>query len=611
MSSTGAFLCMIWDEQDARSVQTARRMGNQLKEREDSEAHCVAEHPGFRFYELNAFGARYASTPLTDSSSEFRGVIFGTVFKRSCAPTWRRLAPVPDPLVDAAARSDGRSLMHDVWGKYVAVLLSGREVFVLTDPTSLIPCFYTDYCGVTLLFFHLERLPFIDMSHFTINTGFVKRILAYDKIQNGETGINEVHELIGGQRLTIIRGRIGALEQVWDPRDFAKDSYVPRIEDAAAELRDTTDGVIRAWAKGFDSVSVQLSGGLDSSIVLSSLMNETVSAKVNAIHFVLESDDPSEQRYAEAAASHHGCELIILPRGADQPLPDVNSHPLTVRPYRHFVAPEYSRLVKSEDHHVGDAIFTGQGGDHLFLISESPLVFCDFLKTRGVTRDTLSQLLAAARLSDTSIWNVLSRSFPKMLGHAKPDSSVRAITKRRTTVSRLAFENLRIEDGFPEWARTSEGLPPVKFEQVSSLIHLFQIRDPLNKHAPREVIHALISQPLLELCLRLPTYLLCGNGISRGLARTAFSRSLPATIVQRVSKGDASRYFADQVARHRHQMVLALHDGELESLGLVSRKDVEAFLNSNEFRTHSFGRMIFLYYTVEAWLRTWKGAARH
>ena len=46
--------------------------------------------------------------------------------------------------------------------------------------------------------------------------------------------------------------------------------------------------------------------------------------------------------------------------------------------------------------------------------------------------------------------------------------------------------------------------------------------------------HPLLSQPLIETCLRIPVHLLATEGWDRAVARRAFSTDLPAEVYQRI-----------------------------------------------------------------------------
>ena len=154
--------------------------------------------------------------------------------------------------------------------------------------------------------------------------------------------------------------------------------------------------------------------------------------------------------------------------------------------------------------------------------------------------------------------------------------------------------------------RVPDGLPPGKFDQVSGLFHMIQVQERLFQPGARALVHPLMSQPLIELCLRLPVWLLSLGGVSRGLARKAFEERLPDRVRLRMTKGEATRYFIDQLRLNRSLLLETLADGELVANGIVDRKDVETFLREDQFLIHPAGRMILVYYAIEAWLRTWK-----
>src|SRR3546814_14784414 len=59
------------------------------------------------------------------------------------------------------------------------------------------------------------------------------------------------------------------------------------------------------------------------------------------------------------------------------------------------------------------------------------------------------------------------------------------------------------------------------------------------------VIPALLAQPIVETCLRIPTWDWCRGGINRAIAREAFSTALPARVIARRSKSGPERLTAE------------------------------------------------------------------
>ncbi len=598
-----AFLAMAWNEDDRDVRPVAREMAEQLKACVRSPAHIVtcsgllmADLSGSPDPSLVAVAGPRAGT---------QGAIFGTLFsqalKDGCYP---RLRSLEGDRAASLLQSGGAELITRYWGSYVALLRSPAGPVLVTDPTSAIPCFWARRGGVTVAFSHLEYCKLLDLTGLHINYRFVSALLAYDKIQNGQTGINEVSELGGGQRLHIHDTGCAA-ETLWDPRRVAADPLRLSPENAAAELKAETCAVIESWAACYDRLIVNASGGLDSSIVLSAACKSMPADRVTAVHSILDAGDSPEARYARCAAERAGCNYREISTAARRGLPDIDSHPATARPYRQFLAPDLQPAPEEVAAATTEAIFTGQGGDHLFHVSRTPKVFADFLRTSNNPLRLLPELYNAARLSGRSVWSVFAGALPAAILPAQNRAVTQALALRRTPINSAAHAQLDVADLLPHWTRDACGLPPAKFDQVNSLPHLFQVRRPLDRQGSRDVIHPLISQPLIELCLRLPTYTLCTGGRSRGLARLAFKGDVPDNILRRMTKGSASRHYMNHVALHAQQLEDALCGGALADAGLIDPDSVRAFLRHQGFRNHLSGHMVLVYYAIEAWLRTW------
>lgn len=239
--------------------------------------------------------------------------------------------------------------------------------------------------------------------------------------------------------------------------------------------------------------------------------------------------------------------------------------------------------------------------DRLRLLLQS----VDFLQARGVRRGIHAQLLRSARFSGQSIWGVLQDTLPYVVGRLPQSAILKNVEERQTSVNRHAVSAAALGSDLPIWATDPAGLPPAKFDQVTNLAHLVHMREVLDTGDPSEIAHPLISQPLIELCLRFPAYLLAANGQSRGLVRMAFAGIIPDAIRRRMTKGGASRYSVDNITANRQKILDQLANGELVKCGLIRRSDVEAFLDHDQYRLQAYGRMVRVYYVIEAWLNTW------
>ncbi|MGB3625398.1 MAG: asparagine synthase-related protein, partial [Henriciella sp.] len=180
------------------------------------------------------------------------------------------------------------------------------------------------------------------------------------------------------------------------------------------------------------------------------------------------------------------------------------------------------------------------------------------------------------------------------------------VAERVSRLNRQAQPGLEVESLLPLWARDTGQLPPAKAEQVTSLLHMIHVRAGLMPPQSLSICHPLVSQPVIELCLRLPVYLLCAGGQPRGLLRRAIKDRLPDEIRLRRSKGDASRFYMEQLTCNRTLLASTLMDGHLVGEGLLDRADIEAFFKDEGYKLHTFGRTLFACYAIESWMQAWR-----
>jgi asparagine synthase (glutamine-hydrolysing) len=131
------------------------------------------------------------------------------------------------------------------------------------------------------------------------------------------------------------------------------------------------------------------------------------------------------------------------------------------------------------------------------------------------------------------------------------------------------------------------------------------LRDALPEVAP------LLSQPVVEACLRIPLYTLMHDGRDRALARDAFAGAIPEAICHRQGKGGLEEHAARSLHHNLALVRPLLLEGHLVDAGLLDRHKVADALTRDP--TRSIGRVAELmeYTTVEAWLRSWLGAPTH
>lgn len=119
----------------------------------------------------------------------------------------------------------------------------------------------------------------------------------------------------------------------------------------------------------------------------------------------------------------------------------------------------------------------------------------------------------------------------------------------------------------------------------------------------RRVRMPLLSQPVMEACLRTPSWMWISKGWNRAVARTAFASQLPADVLERRSKGTFMNYNAATYSRNKEAIRRFLVDGLLQSHGLLDTYKINLFLDAQPLpHTQSFMR-IFSLCMIENWAR--------
>jgi asparagine synthase (glutamine-hydrolysing) len=116
----------------------------------------------------------------------------------------------------------------------------------------------------------------------------------------------------------------------------------------------------------------------------------------------------------------------------------------------------------------------------------------------------------------------------------------------------------------------------------------------------------LMSQPLMELCLRIPSYVWITGGRDRAIARRAFADVLPPAIVRRQQKGAIDQYNLRIFDANEAYVRDLLLDGLLVKEGLLDRARLERYLTRGASRTgFEYNDVLRHHLCTETWLRRW------
>jgi asparagine synthase (glutamine-hydrolysing) len=115
-----------------------------------------------------------------------------------------------------------------------------------------------------------------------------------------------------------------------------------------------------------------------------------------------------------------------------------------------------------------------------------------------------------------------------------------------------------------------------------------------------------MSQPLVELCLRTPTYVLIRNGMDRATARRAFAPDLPPEIIKRRNKGRVDQHIRNVMDANLNFVRDMLLNGRLVKAGLLDRRNLELYLTRERSPADfQYSEILHEHLCVEAWLSRW------
>jgi asparagine synthase (glutamine-hydrolysing) len=618
------FVALIWDPRCLRSTRAAHSHCTALIS--NREWLSVYSAPGVCVVQAPKAGGA-GIYPLSNSS----GVTLGIVFSSNREHRADSRQPVFDgERTNEIVSSGGQYLIDHYWGSYVSIISDAAnfKYHVIREPTGNFPCYYTRRNGLSIFFSHVEDCTNFLPVDFNVNRSYLARWLVCSRTAGRDTGLTEIQELSGGERVTLSGQRI-AHTMLWDPVRLASTPRMIPPDSAATELRSAVQSTVHAWASRYGKITHKLSGGLDSSIVAACLANAPSRPSVTYLNFSISAEHDNEhlylpgieeqtanklrsiatsgdeRYYARLVSERWGVPLIEKQRSISMDLRRMWDAPLTTAPSMYFTSMEVDdaeiELVKS----LGtQAFFSGQAGDSVFLATMQPLAAIDFARLHGMRPALWPYIKASSILCKDSVWKLISTAFTHGVLH-RPYSPSITVLQQPTLLCQDVIASLSEDDFDSPWAKTAEHLPPGKQNHLAGLAGSAYSDFVFHSGRQADHIDPLNSQPIWELALQLPTYTMLTGGVSRGLARRAFSESLPPEIRRRQVKGAGTSFYQQIVRKNMGFLSEALMDGFLVREGYLDRQKLANYFSTDDPFAVINATQVLIYLAAEAWLQRW------
>lgn len=536
---------------------------------------------------LLVLGAAQAAHLILPGS---RGIVWGHLFDRSSGA---RLESV-----DWRGEEPAERFVERFWGGYVALRATDGGADLLRDASGAVACYHGEIDGTHIVTSRPDLLFLEGLLEPSIDWTIVAQGLVYRDIRPARTALRGVSEMLPGVAAHIEAGRF-VTRCAWSPWRFAGAEEAPDLSGAAAHLRDTLIATLRAWGGCFDRPLVEISGGLDSAIVAAGL--QMAGSRATCLTFGPSSGDPDERPWARAVANHLGfdlSELVLSPEGVDLTRSDAAHLP---RPCARAFSQALDRPIQALARRIGaDAFLGGAGGDNVFCLLQSALPVIDRLECEGLGAGVLRTASDIARLSRSHIWQVLLVALRRRMRRRG------AFPKPRT--NRFVAEEVARTLPWPAenpWLEAPPHIPPGKRRHVWSLIGIQNHLEGYGREMVAPYVSPLMSQPVLEACLAIPSWLWCAGGNNRAVARQAFRDLLPASVIDRRTKGAFDGFALQLIERNRPLLRTMLLDGALADQGMLDRGAVAACLDGGPPRSEVLPELMALA-DIEAWVGGWQ-----
>lgn len=527
------------------------------------------------------------------------GCVLGTLFDRRGSPGPLDAFRPAD--IESIVESRGEALLSGFWGGYVAAVATGGSARVLRDPSAALQSYVAKGPGFTAFASDAGLLVELALGHIDIDWSAIAAQFYSAGVPAPETGLRPIRELLAGFALDV-PGSIQSQQQCWSPWDHV---LPERVRPMAMEegLAQAVASCVACWASVHGRLLVSVSGGLDSSIVASAL----AACGADAIGLTLYGEDPGgdERPFAYALCDHLGLALIerpysmedidiMAPLGAHLPRPSDRTH-----------AQSYERAHLDAAREVGATAFvTGNGGDSLFGYSQSASAAADRLLAAGPGRAWFNALGDVSRQTGCGLLRAASSAVRIALGprsyRVRPD---------RMFLNADAIASLAARPIAHPWLEAPTDALPGKAAHVASILRVQQCLEPGRaRHMP--VVNPLMSQPIMEFCLGVPSWEWRSGGRDRSLARRAFRGALPDPVLRRRVKGGPDGFAASVLDRFRGPIMERLLCGSLVREGIVDRAALETALNDSRPSAGEERARILEFLAAEAWIDSWRSRAR-
>lgn len=487
-------------------------------------------------------------------------------------------------------------LLAHYWGDYLLIeVMRGTPgaVRILRSPSGGLACLHAIDNGQGFITSDIAVATNAGLCDRRIDWDYIVQALNFTRLQTPRTGLAGVSELLPGCALHVAANDARP-SQAWSPWDHV--STPVRFRDpteAARSVRDAVRATVEAWATLDRRLLLELSGGLDSSIVGACLSK--TEAHVTCCNLTSPHSGTDERQYARLISDQLGTRLHTLTVHADAariefaPPADAATPGMGISQQVVDAA-----LFQAALDHTPTSFISGAGGDTVFCYLGNASPAADAFRERGIASG-LRTVGDLSTLYDCPLPKAARLTARKMLRGPRPT---------RPADHTYLAQSAALPPDLPHpWLNAPDSAYIGDVERIGALVGTQGYLGGMTRNRRWPMRYPLLSQLVVETCLRVPTWMWIRTGRNRAIARDAFADLLPHDILHRRSKGTYVTLAGALYAGHKHAMLAFLESGHLGAHGLLDIDALRTTVQSDApAKDTSFFR-IFDLCMIENWIR--------
>lgn len=585
------YLALLWNAESAQAAAGA----------EDLKRRIQALSPAWKLVFTDTGVAVLAADCSRDLTAQAldsgRGIILGEIFPRPSpsdagAPVARAQFGAQE--TQAVLETKGRILASHYWGNSVAFILDGERGprYLFKDPCGSLPCYFTEHRGVQLVFSCLGDCHELGL-RFSVSWAFVRGRIANGSREVRESSLLGVSTVYRGECVRFNReAAVESRTRYWQP-DFTGTTDFADLRVAQRAVHATVLSCAYSMAAGHTSVLAQVSGGLDSSIVLGVLSDMPSRPKINCYTFFVPNSVCDERRWARYAVQRLELMQVEVPLAPGKLIyKDLPTLAASMEPPSYFTHWQKGPVERELAARCGaTAVFTGEGGDAAFCSTSYVFAVDHCLRRHGPGLRTFRTAAQVAMRRDRTVWSVLGKSLVRLMSGDKDAAGERSLEPFCRLVSDDVHE--------------SAGMNLETLLRLGTLAFAPSFYDASTSHhdAAPHAVSPLCAQPVVELCGRIPVDVHFDGGRLRGLARRAFAAEVPEPILRRQWKDRPLLQLGEVIALNLPFIREHLLEGRLVKERILNRAAVEQALREGPSGSSAIGSEILSDLDIELWIR--------